>query len=106
MTTRTLSKLLFVPQVKYSSTATFLHDNSLLDASHWSEEHKAYLDFGLHTEGVRLRRPPVPNPRPGMPQPDKVREVYKEPQLQYVNQFGYISKSLVSVSTPVLVAIQ
>ena len=42
---------------RYAETADFLHDNGILDAAHWSEEHGAYLDYGLHTERVILERP-------------------------------------------------
>ena len=65
-----------------------------MDAQHWSEHHKAYLDFGLHTEAVKLQTPSLPpgGIKPGMPKPEKVRVALKEPKLQYVNQVGYISK--------------
>ena len=74
-------------------TAAFLHENSLLDDMHWSEEHKAYLDFGLHTEDVKLVRP---KRRPGQQaQPEMVRAVTgAQPKLQYVPQLGYISEYL------------
>ena len=42
---------------RYAETANFLHDNGILDAAHWSSEHGAYLDYGLHTERVILERP-------------------------------------------------
>ena len=42
---------------RYAETADFLHDNGILDGAHWSEEHGAYLDYGLHTERVILERP-------------------------------------------------
>ena len=42
---------------RYAETADFLQDNGILDAAHWSAEHKAYLDYGLHTERVVLERP-------------------------------------------------
>lgn len=74
---------------KYRETASFLNNNALLDNTHWSQEHKAYLDFGLHTEGVVLQRP---RPPPGQKaQLQKERVVTKEPRLQFVNQFGYVS---------------
>jgi len=56
---------------------------------HWSEEHQAYLDFGLHTNNVRLQRP---RPKGPGERPEKVRVVDGEPRKQYVNQFGYISE--------------
>ena len=85
---------LFFRQTRYSNEAEFLYDNALLDAQHWSEQHKAYLDFGLHTEDVRLQTPSPPpgGYRPGTPKPDKVRVALSEPRLQYVNQVGYISE--------------
>ena len=78
--------------LKYSETSTFLRDNYLLDAMHWSEEHKSYLDYGLHTEGVRLQRPPPPpRDQPIQQNRDKIRVVTIDPKLQHVNQVGYIS---------------
>ena len=76
--------------LKYAETSSFLSDNFLLDSMHWSDDHNAYLDYGLHTEGVRLQRPPPSKERPGQHN-DKIRVVTREPKLQYVNQVGYIS---------------
>jgi Glycosyl hydrolase family 63 C-terminal domain len=62
------------------------------DSVHWSEEHGAYLDYGLHTEDVALERPrPQPHHQPGQ-RPDKQRVVRTEPHLQFVNEEGYVSK--------------
>lgn len=75
---------------KYASTSEFLHDNGLLDDTHWSAEHGAYLDFGLHSEDVALQRP---RPPPGhQQQMQKQRVVHEEPKYRYVNQVGYVSK--------------
>ena len=79
---------------KYDETSKFLRNNILLDSMHWSEEHNAYLDYGLHTEGVRLQRPPPPprdQPHSNTQNRDKIRVVTVEPKLQYVNQLGYVS---------------
>lgn len=78
--------------MRYAETSTFLRDNYLLDSMHWSKEHNAYLDYGLHSEGVRLQRPP-PSPRdqPNQQNKEKIRVVTIEPKLQHVNQVGYIS---------------
>ena len=77
--------------LKYAEISTFLRDSYLLDSMHWSQEHNAYLDYGLHTEGVRLQRPPPPKGQPMQHNQDKIRVVTIEPKLQYVNQLGYIS---------------
>lgn len=37
-----------------SSEARELQDNRLLDATHWSDEHRMYCDFGQNTENVDL----------------------------------------------------
>lgn len=71
---------------KYEATSNFLKDNQILDSAHWSESHGAYLDYGLHTEGVSLERPRV---QPGQ-NSDKQRAVKLDPKLQFVNQFGYV----------------
>ena len=77
-------------KTRYSQTADFLSDNAMLDAAHWSTEHEAFLDFGLHTEQVKLERPRRRHPND--PKPDKERVVLKEPKLQFVNQQGYVGK--------------
>ncbi len=82
-------------QSRYSQTAGFLHDNSLLEAAHWSEEHGAFLDWGLHSEAVRLERPRPRQPhRPGQQQTpqQKERVTLEEPRRQFVNQQGYVSE--------------
>ena len=45
---------------KFEETAAYLHDNSLLDAAHWSVGHQTYMDWGLHTDDVSLARPKPP----------------------------------------------
>lgn len=65
-----------------------------LNEMHWSEHHQAYLDFGFHTEDIRLERPPINSKthRPGMPKPEKIRVTKTSPKLQYVPQLGYNSE--------------
>merc|ERR1719342_2034341 len=75
---------------KYNNTANFLHDNWLLDDTHWSEEHHSYLDYGLHTDSVVLAKPQFDPNNPHQSR-EKVRKVLKEPRKQFVNQVGYIS---------------
>lgn len=77
----------------YGETSEFLHDNVLLDEMHWSEVHRAYLDYGLHTDAVILAKPPI-NPDIPIEQQrnrEKVRKFLDDPKLQYVNQVGYVS---------------
>lgn len=74
---------------KYQRSAVLLHNNQLLDQLHWSEDHGAYLDYGLHSEDVVLQRP---RPPPGQHQQmQKQRVVHETPQMQFVNQVGYVS---------------
>ncbi len=73
---------------KFSRSADFLHNNQILDQWHWSDDHGAYLDYGLHSEDVVLQRP---RPPPGQKQMDKQRVVHEDPREQYVNQVGYVS---------------
>ena len=75
---------------KYSKMADLLYDPHLLDELHWSEQHGAYLDYGLHSDDVTLQRP---RPAKGLPgQLQKQRVVLEEPKYQFVNQVGYVSK--------------
>jgi len=80
---------------KFDETARFLSDNARLDQLHWSVSHQAYMDWGLHTDDVTLQRPKPPPAKPGQPPPsvshDKVRHANSDPQLSFVNAYGYIS---------------
>jgi len=80
----------------YSAVHTRLMDNDLLDQLHWSESMKRYSDYGLHTDSVRLERPPPPpNLQPGQRPPpprEKERVVRREPSLGFVDSsFGYVN---------------
>lgn len=77
---------------KFQDTAAFLSDNERLDNMHWSVSHQAYMDWGLHTDDVTLARPKVsPHTHPSQISTEKVRQVHSDPQLGFVNAFGYIS---------------
>lgn len=77
---------------KFEDTAGFLSDNELLDKTHWSVSHQAYMDWGFHTDDVSLVRPkPPPHVHPNQVSKDKIRQVNSEPQLGFVNAYGYIS---------------
>ena len=73
---------------KYETSANYLMNNQLLDELHWSEDHGAYLDYGLHSEDVVLQKP---RPQPGQVPGQKRRVVHEDPKYQFVNQVGYIS---------------
>lgn len=81
------------PTGRYTETLAYLVDNELLDELHWSPALEYYADFGLHTSKVKLERPKPKNIQPGKPIPkqEKVRVVNEEPQLQFVEAFGYVS---------------
>lgn len=89
-----IAKVIGEPSETYQSAFIYLSDPAGLDAVHWSEEHNAYCDYGLHSDAVKLKRPKTPPVQPGMPpppKPDLVRSVAQEARLQYVNSFSYIS---------------
>ncbi|XP_052773711.1 mannosyl-oligosaccharide glucosidase-like [Mya arenaria] len=91
-----ISKSLGVDGAEYAATHAVLTDNGLLDDLHWSEKKQQYSDYGLHTDKVRLERPKPPaNLQPGQRPPnmnmDKVRVVHADPELGFVNAFGYVS---------------
>ncbi|XP_067934654.1 mannosyl-oligosaccharide glucosidase-like [Watersipora subatra] len=79
----------------YQLTFDALSDNGLLNQLHWSEPHKRYADFGLHTDSTKLVRPPPPqHHQPGQPIPhrDLERVVTKEPKHKLITgYFGYVS---------------
>jgi len=88
-----LSVLLNRPGDKYINTYRYLSNNQLIDRLHWSYKRNTYADFGLHTDKLKLEKPP-PSPRqhgPPIPQPYR-RVVIEDPELQFVDSnFGYIS---------------
>ena len=59
---------------------------SLLDELHWSEEHQAYCDIGLHSKKVILK--PI---RSANNQLIKIRKELEPPSYGCVNEFGYVS---------------
>ena len=81
--------------IEYQNTFDTLSNNELLNKLHWSGERKRYADYGLHTDGTKLVRPPPPkHHQPGQPIPhrDMERVVTKEPKLKLVTSyFGYVS---------------
>ena len=91
-----ISEALGEKRADYVSTNKLLTDNALLDKLHWSEKKQQYSDYGLHTDKAKLERPKPPaNLQPGQRPPqmnqEKVRVVLAEPQLGFVNTFGYVS---------------
>ncbi|XP_039607741.1 mannosyl-oligosaccharide glucosidase [Polypterus senegalus] len=90
-----IAKLLGEPYEIYERTYMSLSDSSVLEELHWSEQLKAFADYGNHTQSVILQREkvyiPPGQPRHQLPTARLVRSVRKAPKLQYVNAFGYIS---------------
>lgn len=69
-----------------------LSNNALLDELHWSGTQ--YADYGLHSDQIKLVRPP-PKPQQDMNRPPQqeqmIRKVEVEPEYGYVNSVGYVS---------------
>ncbi|XP_056136142.1 mannosyl-oligosaccharide glucosidase [Lampris incognitus] len=90
-----IAKLLGEPHQEYESTHQVLSDNNLLNKLHWSEQLRAFSDFGNHTQAVSLQQEkvyvPPGQPRHQFPVTRLVRSVRRAPKLQYVNAFGYVS---------------
>ncbi|XP_068607375.1 mannosyl-oligosaccharide glucosidase [Brachionichthys hirsutus] len=90
-----IARLLGEPHRRYEVSHGVLGDNDLLSELHWSEQLRAFSDFGNHTHAVSLQREKVHVP-PGQPrhQPPVtrlVRSVRRAPKPQYVNALGYVS---------------
>uniref|UniRef100_A0A672GMB1 Mannosyl-oligosaccharide glucosidase n=1 Tax=Salarias fasciatus TaxID=181472 RepID=A0A672GMB1_SALFA len=90
-----IAQLLDEPHGDYERTHTVLSDNSLLNELHWSEQLRAFSDFGNHTQAVSLQQEkvyvPPGQPRHQFPVARLVRAVRRAPKLQYVNAMGYVS---------------
>ncbi|XP_069779447.1 mannosyl-oligosaccharide glucosidase [Narcine bancroftii] len=92
---RDITELLGLPQQDYQNMYETLSDNSLLEELHWSEDLKAFSDYGNHSQSISLEREKISVPRGQSRQHNQaarlVRSVRKQPKLQYVNAFGYVS---------------
>ncbi|KAH8271129.1 hypothetical protein KR018_000870 [Drosophila ironensis] len=91
-----LSTILGKDDAKYYETASFLTDNEQLNRLHLSPYSDQYADWGLHTDQVKLKRPPALKPHPHHQQnyqkPEMVRAVGEQPTYQFVDTaFGYVS---------------
>ncbi|XP_072112947.1 mannosyl-oligosaccharide glucosidase [Mobula birostris] len=92
---RDIAKILSLPHQEYQDMYETLSDNTLLQQLHWSEDLKAFCDYGNHSQSIFLEREKIYVP-PGQPRQTGhaarlVRSVRKLPKLQYVNAFGYVS---------------
>ncbi|KAL1187623.1 Alpha-glucosidase 2 [Cardamine amara subsp. amara] len=74
----------------YSSTVKLLSDFNLLNQMHYDHDHGAYLDFGNHTEKVRLIWKEV-IAEDGSVSRVLVRETFGKPELRLVPHIGYVS---------------
>lgn len=90
-----IAQLLGEPHQDYQLTHQVLSDNNLLNELHWSEQLRAFSDFGNHTQAVSLQQEkvyvPPGQPRHQFPVARLVRSVRRAPKLQYVNAIGYVS---------------
>ncbi|XP_059618514.1 mannosyl-oligosaccharide glucosidase isoform X2 [Phlebotomus argentipes] len=89
-----LARLVGRDDTKYLETYFYLSDNALLNEHHLSPYTETYTDWGLHTDSVVLKRPPVKPAAHGKPpqQQEMVRVTNKAPELRYIDStFGYVS---------------
>ncbi|XP_064191214.1 mannosyl-oligosaccharide glucosidase isoform X1 [Anguilla rostrata] len=90
-----VARLLGEPHGEYERTHRTLSDGGLLDELHWSEQLRAFADFGNHTQAVSLQQEkvyvPPGQPRHQFPVARLVRAVRRAPKPQYVNALGYVS---------------
>lgn len=91
-----LAKILDRTADKYEETHQYLTDSDLLDKLHLSATTQTYADYGLHTDGVILKKP-VTNPTSSKHQQqqqnvDMIRFVNKPPVYRLVDtSFGYVN---------------
>ncbi|CAH2034022.1 unnamed protein product [Thlaspi arvense] len=79
-----------VTEVDYSSIVKLLSDFNQLNQMHYDHDHGAYLDFGNHTEDVRLIWKEVTR-EDGSVSRELVRETFGKPELRLVPHIGYVS---------------
>ncbi len=109
-----LGNLLGKTTEKYEETYNYLTDNKLLNELHLAPLTQTYADWGLHTDAVALRTPPINlNSQPNNPYeqpkpPEKIRVVLDNPDLKYVDSsFGYVSLfpfllQIIDINSPTL----
>ncbi|XP_051983087.1 LOW QUALITY PROTEIN: mannosyl-oligosaccharide glucosidase-like [Xyrauchen texanus] len=90
-----VARILGEPHQVYENTHLTLSNNDLLNELHWSENLRAFSDYGNHTQAVSLQQEkvyvPPGQPRHQFPVTRLVRSVRRAPKLQYVNALGYVS---------------
>ncbi|KAK4764390.1 hypothetical protein SAY87_013828 [Trapa incisa] len=74
----------------YGETAELLSDFEIINQMHFDSTHGAYLDFGNHTEKVRLSWKEVIGGNNDATR-ELVREVLQMPELRLVPHIGYVS---------------
>ncbi|KAH8932306.1 hypothetical protein BDL97_19G064400 [Sphagnum fallax] len=75
----------------YEATAARLTDLKLLNELHYDEKSGQYLDYGLHSEKVKLQRNKYIDPQTGYIQASVQRVVISPPELGWVPHYGYCS---------------
>ena len=84
-----IADILHRPSSKYKNTYLYLAENDLLNKLHWSPKSNSYADYGLHSDRVKLQRPP---PVPRQEPQDMMRIVQEKPTNKFVDSsFGYVS---------------
>lgn len=90
-----IARLLGEPHHEYEHLYQVLSDNNLLNKLHWSEQLRAFSDFGNHTASASLQPEkvyvPPGQPRHQFPATRLVRSINQTPELQHVNALGYVS---------------
>ena len=76
----------FMPEIE--TDMTLFNDFNNLNEKHWSEEKKAYFDYGYHSTSVVLRK----IVKGGVQQIDRKRYVKTPPKMGFVdNVYGYVN---------------
>lgn len=78
-----IAKTLDKDPSRFDESYKYLSDNNVLDKLHWSESSEGYMDFGLHTFDVSLKKL--------NPNTDMVRVASSKPKLRFIDSHGYVS---------------
>lgn len=76
---------------KFESFYQILKDNTMMETRHWSDEHKMFCDFGLHSDNVTLVEVKIGETYDGKAVTATKRKVIAQPKHQCVHEFGYVS---------------
>ncbi|KAJ7299602.1 hypothetical protein O6H91_Y196800 [Diphasiastrum complanatum] len=86
-----IARIIGAPYEAYEATSNELASMKELNELHYDSLTGRYYDYGNHSEKVQLQRKFFHDPQTGYVQSMLTRDVLRQPKLQFVPHFGYVS---------------